>query len=189
MTSIIIVTGTPGAGKTTVLQGALEKIKNDTKVVSYAKVMLSLGADLGIGDDHDAIRKQPLEVQRDLQKKAAEKIASEADGVTIVDTHTTIRTKNGYLPGLPEWIVKALSPQVIVVVEANPDEIVGRRKADKTRSRDAETVKGVELHQQINRAAAIVAASACGATVKIVKNRNDKLDEAVDDMVKLLEVF
>lgn len=190
MKKIIVITGTPGAGKTTVLEGAIhkyEKTGKEIKVLNYADVMLEVGQSLGLGKDHDAIRKISLKEQRDLQKKAAEKISAGAKGLTLVDTHCTVKTKRGYLPGLPEWVIKALNPHTIVLVEADPEEIVGRRKTDQTRKRDEEDIEQIGLQQEINRAAALTSASMCGATVKIIANHNNALDKAVDELVKVME--
>ena len=41
-------------------------------------------------------------------------------------------------------------------------------------------------HQQLNRAIAMAYAALTGATVKIVKNRDGKLSEAVKDMEETL---
>lgn len=183
---IIAITGTPGAGKTTVLENALDKLGEDVKIINYADMMLEAGKDMGVGSDHDAIRKLPLGKQRELQERAAKNIADCAEGVVIVDTHSTVRTPSGYLPGLPEWVVRALKPQVILLVEANPEEIVGRRTNDPTRKRDAEAIEGIELHQQINRASALAAAELCGAAVKVIKNHDNGLDEASAELVELV---
>lgn len=184
MKKIYVITGTPGAGKTSVLNAASAKVK--ANIVNYADVMLETGKSLGLGNNHDALRKLPLESQKELQKKAAEKIASSAQGITIVDTHCTVRTANGYLPGLPEWVIKALNPVSIIVVDAKPREILSRREKDSTRHRDKETLESIKLQQEINYAAAIAAATLCGATVKIIENRNNNLGKAAEELAKIL---
>jgi adenylate kinase len=181
---IIAITGVPGSGKTTVLKNAISKAPN-VSVVNFAEVMLSVGAELGLGSDHDAIRTQPLDVQRDLQKKAAEKIAKDSKGVTIVDTHATIKTSAGYLPGLPQWILSALNPSTIVIVESSPKDINFRRKMDKSRSRDDEGEAGIELHQSLNRAITLAYSASSGATVKIITNEQNKLEEASKELLDL----
>jgi len=188
MADIIVVTGTPGAGKTTVLMAAIAKIGQEkVKVINFADSMLKVGESLGLGGNHDAIRKLPTEQQRDLQKRAAGAIAAETFEKVIVDTHCTINTPEGYLPGMPEWVVKALNPRVIVLVEAPPEEISGRRQTDKSRVRDEEDIRYILLQQDINRAAAFAYAALSGATVKIIENRNNKLEDAADEFKELFE--
>jgi|ETNmetMinimDraft_2_1059921.scaffolds.fasta_scaffold06225_6 adenylate kinase len=182
---IIALTGVPGSGKTTVLKKALSMTSN-VSVVNFADVMLGVGEELGLGSDHDAIRKQPLDVQKELQKKAAKKIAKDASGITIVDTHATIKTKDGYLPGLPQWVLSVLNPSTIVIVEASSKDINLRRQMDKSRSRDDDGEVGIELHQELNRAISLAYAAASGATVKIIINEQNKLEEASKTLLDLL---
>jgi len=75
---------------------------------------------------------------------------------------------------------------MFVLIEADPEEIFMRRISDKTRSRDMETLKEIDLHQQMNRAAAIAYATLTGATVKIIENHNNRLENAVQEMKKIL---
>jgi len=186
MAKIIVITGTPGAGKTAVVTEAL-KNRTDINVTNYAENMLAVGAELGLGGDHDAIRKLPIEQQKELQRKAAKKIAEEANGTTIVDTHATIKTAEGYLPGLPEWVVSELKPEYIVIIDADAEEINGRRQSDPTRKRDDEGVEGIKKHQEVNLEAAQTAASLCKAEVKVIYNHDNKLEDAAKDLLALLE--
>ena len=117
-----------------------------------------------------------------MQKQAGEKIG-QMDNV-IVDTHASILTPSGYLPGLPEWTVKAIMPNTIVLVEALPNEIENRRSKDTSRARDSDDIG---LHQRINREYAIAAAFMTGATVGFVPNNDDKIDLAVEEFKKILE--
>lgn len=187
MAEIIIITGTPGAGKTTVLNEAISHIDSDVKIINYADMMLETGKEMGLGSDHDAVRKLPVEQQINLQKKAAENIFEKAEGLTVVDTHATIKTKQGYLPGLPEWVVKILKPKTIVLVEAEPEEIIGRRKTDESRERDKEESGKIDMHQMINRSAAASSAVLCGATIKIVANHNGRLKEAAKELAEIFK--
>jgi adenylate kinase len=83
------------------------------------------------------------------------------------------------MPGLPEWIIKKLKPKAIVVVEADSEEIYNRRKKDTSRKRDQDSLKEIEEHQLMNRAAAMSYGTLSGSTVKIVFNHDNKIDQAV----------
>jgi len=172
---VIVVTGIPGVGKTTVMQHAAEGL--NIQFVTFGTVMIEIAQKLGLVKDRDEMRKLTLEQQKELQIKSAEKIAKMKN--VILDTHCTIKTPKGYMPGLPEWVLKKLQPTAIVVVEADPQEIYNRRAKDITRNRDPDTVEQIAEHQMINRAAAMAYATLTGATVKIVFNHDDRLDEAV----------
>ena len=179
---VIVVTGIPGVGKTTVMQHAAEGL--DIKFVTFGTVMIDIAKELKLVKDRDEMRKLTLEQQKELQIKTAEKIA-EMENV-IVDTHCTVKTPKGYMPGLPEWVLKKLKPTAIIIVEADPVEIYNRRAKDATRNRDLDPVEKIAEHQQMNRAAAMAYAALTGATVKIVCNHDNALDEAVKEAAPVL---
>ena len=79
------------------------------------------------------------------------------------------------MPGLPKWVLEGLNPDTFILVEAHPDEIMVRRMSDETRQRDAEKAKDIQLHQEMNRAAAMAYATLTGATVKIINNHDNHL--------------
>ena len=175
--SIIVVTGVPGVGKTTVMRAAKEFC---FEIVNFGSVMFEQASKDGV-EDRDAMRKLPVLSQRKYQKMAGEAIAKMGD--VVVDTHASISTLSGFLPGLPEWTVKAMNPDVIVLVEANADEINGRRAKDGARERDHDDV---DTHQAVNRLFAVSAAAMVGATVGIVKNHDGCVDEAVNQFRSIL---
>ena len=180
---VIVVTGIPGVGKTTVMMKAAEGM--DIEFVTFGTVMIDIAKELGLVKDRDEMRKLTLEQQKELQIKSAEKIASM--GNVILDTHCTVKTPKGYMPGLPEWVIKKLNPIAIVVVEANPEEIYNRRAKDISRNRDSDSKDKIAEHQQINRAAAMAYAALTGATVKIVFNHDNDIDEAVKEAAPVLD--
>ena len=180
---VIVVTGIPGVGKTTVMKKAAEGM--DIQFVTFGTVMVELAQETGLVKDRDDMRKLTLDQQKDLQKKSAEKVASM--GNVILDTHCTVKTPKGYMPGLPEWVVKRINPTAIVVVEADPEEIYNRRANDATRNRDPDTQEQINEHQMINRAAAMAYAALTGSTVKIVFNHDDKLEDAVEQASPVLK--
>jgi len=172
---VIVVTGIPGVGKTTVMQRAAEGL--NIQFVTFGTVMIDIAQKTGLVKDRDEMRKLTLDQQKELQIKTAEKIAKMSN--VILDTHCTVKTPKGYMPGLPEWVLKKLKPTAIVIVEADAQEIFNRRAKDETRNRDPDTVEQIVEHQMINRAAAMAYATLTGATVKIVFNHDDGIDEAV----------
>ena len=107
---LIVLTGIPGSGSTTVLNKALEQV--DYLHLNYGDIMTEIAIEEGIVDDRDALRKLPADTQKEIQRKAAIRIKekSETENV-IVDTHCTINTPAGFLPGLPKWVLEGLNPQ------------------------------------------------------------------------------
>lgn len=183
---LVVLTGIPGSGSTTVLNKALEEV--DYLHLNYGDIMTEIAIEEKIVDDRDALRKLPAETQKTIQKKAAKRIKeqSESENV-IVDTHCTISTPDGFLPGLPIWVLEELQPSNFIIIEANPDEIIYRRMSDETRSRDVEKAKNIKLHQEMNRAASMAYATLTGATVKIIENHDNHLPGTVAKMVEVLK--
>ncbi|MHC1566538.1 MAG: adenylate kinase [Candidatus Syntropharchaeia archaeon] len=181
---IIVLTGIPGVGSSTVLKGALKE-KSNFISVNYGDVMFEIAREKGLVRERDEIRKLPAEIQKEIQKSAAKKI-SEMEGNIIVDTHCTIRTPSGYLPGLPEWVLRELKPDQFVIVEANPKEIFDRRYKDKSRKRDIQSEAEIDEHQKMNRAMGMTYACLTGAPVKIIENHDKGLEKAIEELKKLL---
>lgn len=181
----VVVTGIPGVGKTTVMECGAKEM--GMRIVNLGDVMFEIASEKGWIEDRDEMRKLPLEKQRELQILAAEKIYDMRD--VIVDTHCTIRTPAGYWPGLPAYVLEKLKPDIIVLIEADPIEIVKRRKGDQTRERDAQSEESLHEHQMMNRAAAMAYAALTSATVAIVQNREGKVEEAVQQLVGVMRRY
>jgi adenylate kinase len=178
---ILVITGIPGTGKTTVMNKVLEK--HPLTFVTFGTVMFEIAKEKSLVRNRDELRKLPSSTQREIQELAAAKIKKMEN--VCVDTHCTIKTKAGYLPGLPQAILKILSPHVIILVEATPDEIIQRRLRD-TRARDVEGTNEIREHQLFNRIAAMSYAVMSGATVKIVQNNENKLEEAATEILSIM---
>ena len=182
--NVVIVTGIPGVGKTTVINTAVDKVKADhgknVLVLNFGTAMFEVASKAGHVKDRDEMRKMSTSLQRENQRLAGEAISEKAKTArVIVDTHTLIQTGgSGFLIGLPEWVIRAISPKTIVLVEADPEKIALRRTDDASRTRDAQMVDDIEIHQQMCRAAAVAGGTLTGATVRIIKNRQGMVEEA-----------
>lgn len=194
--ALIIVTGMPGAGSSTVIKEALrlkeEEVSKGTGFIpkNYGDVMFEAAREKGLVENRDALRKLSSEKQREIQMLACNKIAEWRKSMNlIIDTHCTIKTPSGYLPGLPEYVLRELKPDQFALIEATPDEILERRSKDKTRERDIEDRTSIEEHQFMNRAMAMAYACLTGASVKIIENHDGALGEAAEDFFKLMEML
>ncbi len=180
----IIVTGIPGVGKTTVMEAAASQAGCDIAV--YGSVMFAVASEQGLVEHRDEMRRLDPEVQKKVQRAAAERIAAMGD--VVVDTHCTIKTPKGYLPGLPAWVLTSLMPSTIVLVEADAAEIQGRRAGDETRVRDVDSLEAIAEHQEYNRRFAASYATLTGATVHTVYNHDGKVDDAIRQILPVVGV-
>ncbi|MDD2643704.1 MAG: adenylate kinase [Methanobacteriaceae archaeon] len=183
---LVVSTGIPGSGSTTVLEKALQEV--DYLHINYGDIMTEIAIEKELVEDRDSLRKLSSDVQKEIQKEAGIKIKEKSKSQNvIVDTHCTINTSDGYLPGLPIWVLEGLSPDCFILIEANPDEILYRRLNDDSRVRDIEKAKDIQLHQEMNRAASMAYATLTGATVKIINNHDNHLNSTVKNFVDLLK--
>jgi adenylate kinase len=184
----VIITGVPGVGKTTVVNEALKKIKEEGveyKSFNFGTFMFEVAMNDKIVQDRDQMRTLDRAVQKRLQQRAAQAIA-QVPGNVLIDTHASVKTPKGYLAGFPEWVLREIMPDSIVLVETDDDQILMRRLTDETRSRDKEGARSIAEHQQFNRSIAAAYAMLTGCTVKIVINADFLLERAADDMAAVL---
>jgi adenylate kinase len=179
----IIVTGIPGVGKTTVMETAAKE--RHLPIAVYGSVMFEVAQSRGLAKGRDDMRRLPADTQKAIQREAAVRIAAMGD--VIVDTHCSIKTPTGYLPGLPAWVLEALQPSAIVLVEATDAEILGRRRNDPTRKRDEDSLAAIAEHQEYNRRFAAAYATLTGATVATVYNHDGKVKEAIAQMMPIVQ--
>jgi adenylate kinase len=193
---VVVVTGVPGVGKTTVISLLEEMARREglkILVANFGTYMLETALKQGLVKSRDEIRRLPLRRQLELQRDAARRIVEDAssklggDGVLIVDTHALVRTPAGYWPGLPKHVLDELKPDSIVVIEASPEEVAARQAKDTSRFRaDIGGVEGVRRLMEAARAAGIASAVHYASTVAIIENPEGRPEEAAR---RLLEVI
>jgi adenylate kinase len=184
----IILVGIPGVGKTSLLSKMVEIIKNHDKsvgVISFGTLMFEIAKKNGL-KDRDELRKLPVAEQQNLQKIAAEKIAEHNEQIVIIDTHAFINSTEGYYPGLPEHVLKIIKPTNFVTVTAKPEEIYNRRMKDDTRNRDKITLTKIKTELGLQSGMISACAVITGSPVKHILNREGKIDEATDKIIKAI---
>ena len=186
MTLRVVVVGIPGVGKTTVVEKTIAGLKG-AKVVTFGTVMSEEALRLKWIKNRDEMRKMPVEKQKRLQKMAATRIARMKGKAILVDTHLFIRTPEGFWPGLPFEVVRAMKPTHLVLVIATPEEIAKRRTADPTRARDEITVESLREELDIARSFLAVSSTLTGAPMLIVRNEQGKAEEVSMGLVRMLE--
>ncbi|MEM2917833.1 MAG: adenylate kinase [Candidatus Bathyarchaeia archaeon] len=193
MSKVVVVTGIPGSGKTTVcneLQKLAQASNKSVTVINFGTVMLEVSKKRGESLHRDELRKSSLKFQHDVQTETAEaisKLIAKAEGNIVVDTHMIVRTSEGYMPGLPQNVLQFIKPDVLVLVEAEAQEIVSRRAKDVSRKRDEILEAEVENELAFSRLMACAVSVLTRAPVKIVKNKSGRQIEAAKELMTLLE--
>ncbi len=184
----VVVVGIPGVGKTTVISRTAEILNQrgtQTAVVVFGTMMFEEATKLGI-NNRDEMRRQSIEVQRQMQNLAARRIADLKDNIVIVDTHLFINTNEGYYPGLPLHLLEVIKPTNIVMVAADPEEIVNRRRIDETRDRDIESAEDIQYQLDISKVMVATCSVLTGCPFIIIMNSNNKINETASNVVKAL---
>ncbi len=184
----VVVVGIPGVGKTTVISRTAEILNQrgiQTAVVVFGTIMFEEAGKLGI-NNRDEMRRQSIEVQRHMQNLAARRIADLKDNIVIVDTHLFINTNEGYYPGLPLHLLEVIKPTNIVMIAADPEEIVNRRRIDETRDRDIESVENIQYQLDLSKVMVATCSVLTGCPFIIIMNSNNKIDETASNIVKAL---
>jgi adenylate kinase len=117
---------------------------------------------------------------------AAEHISKLDDSIVFVDTHLFIKTQSGYYPGLPMNLISKMNPQRLILITANSDEILNRRRKDTTRTRDM--ISDDEINRDIQVSLSMISSLSIitGAPFEIIYNHDDMVDSAISQLVELI---
>ena len=165
----IVVAAVPGAGKSTVLEYVKKKMP-EIKVVNVGDLIFEMAKD-GIKHRDEMRLKLSIEQEKMFQEKAAEKIARMRDKLILIDTHMCIKTPSGYLPGMSDKVASIVKPDVIIVLDFDPKDVLERRKKDPKRRRDVETEEAIEEHQNFTKQFALNTAAKVEAAVEVINLR------------------
>ena len=182
----IVVVGIPGVGKTTVVEKLCSKLEA-AKIVTFGTVMFEEARRRKWVKGRDDMRKLPVNRQKTLQASAASRISKMTDRIVFIDTHLFIRTKEGFWPGLPFDVVRALNPTHFILVEASPGEISARRASDPGRARDSVATEELEKELGLGRAFLSVSSTLTGAPMLIVRNEQGKADETAEGLAAVIK--
>ncbi len=147
MAKLVIVAGTPGAGKSSVV----DELSKSYNVFGVGPEMLKIGKKLGVVNDQDKIRYLNSKKTAKIKKIVMQELRKIAKN-TIIDTPASIRNRNNrYLPGFTVDEIKSLrGVQAIIYIDAKAEEILKRRRKDKSRTRDPDTVDDINEQRDVN---------------------------------------
>ncbi len=177
----VIIGGIPGVGKTTVLD---ELVREGFRVENYGDAMLKEAVAKDYAKNRDELRKLPIEKQKEIQMKAAERLSQINE--VIIDTHFSVNTRGGYLPGLPVSVLESIHPDLLISIEADPLEVFERRKNDPRRNRDKDSLERIRAHLEANRSYGITYSAMTGSPLLVVMNENGRAKEASARIISVL---
>ena len=185
---VAIVVGIAGVGKSTVISRAAELLRQKnikTTVIVFGTLMFEESKKMGL-KNRDEMRKLSIEDQHLLQDIAAKKIAQMNEEILIIDTHMFINTTEGYYPGIPSKLLEILKPSYLIMIAADPAEIVRRRTTDNTRDRDIVSLENIRNELEISKAMVATSSVLTGSPFVLIANDNGMIDNAASTIVNVL---
>ena len=185
---VAIVVGIAGVGKSTVISRAAELLSQKNikaTIIVFGTLMFEESKKMGL-KNRDEMRKLSIEDQHLLQDKAAEKIAQMNEEILIIDTHMFINTTEGYYPGIPSRLLEILKPSYLIMIAADPAEIVRRRTTDNTRDRDIVSLENIRNELEISKAMVATSSVLTGSPFILIANDNGMIDNAASTIVNVL---
>ncbi len=173
----VIVTGTAGAGKTTLV----ERIRGykKTKVVNVASIMEEIAERKGYSTSRDRLRYMSRKRQQEVQRLAFKKVSS-ISGNVVIDTHAAIKAGSMYFPGSPFTFLDSLRGLAgFVHIDANSSDIIKRRAADKSRKREKEDAHQIDNDRIVEISILAAYSSKLNIPFYIIENRQNRPGEAV----------
>lgn len=189
---VAVVFGIPGVGKSTIVHLVQEKL--GLEYVHPGNIMYRIASERSLVENVDQMRKLKLHIQQELQEEMArtiaQLIASKPQNSFIIDTHAIVKTPQGYFPGLRNAFFDAVKPDIYFVVESDPQKILERRLADKSRIRkDDTTLKQILLHIDLTRDFASAYSIYSQANFSVIENIEGDVNYAVTEMSGIIEEF
>jgi adenylate kinase len=184
----VIIVGLPGVGKTTLISKAVELLKQrdcEYSVVVFGSLMLEESRELHL-TNRDQMRRLSVDEQRRLQQRAASRIAAMEGDLIIIDTHLLISTEEGYYPGLPLNLLDTIKPTNIIMISADPADILDRRTQDKSRDRDIRLEMDIRDELEISKAMIACCSLVSGCSFISIMNNNNEIDKAAASLASSL---
>jgi adenylate kinase len=168
---VTVVTGVPGVGASNVCREARSRLPDRYELLNFGDIMLEEALTRGLVTDRDDLATLPRREVRLLQRRAGEFVAQRArNRELILNTHLVVATVHGFLAGVPDTVLADVDPDRFVLVEAAPETIHDRRETVDYRTYREQGQRAIDLHQDLNRAAAAGHATETDATIRLVEN-------------------
>ncbi|GEM_PF-5534263 len=182
---IVLVIGIKGVGKSSILEG----LEPEWRVINYGDLMVDLLKNV----HRDKILELDFKTQREVQKKALDVLIKEVKKEkrnVIIDSHSVVIGSHGMLPGFPLFSLQRIKFDAIIMIKADPKEILERRKKDEKigRKRIIKDVNEIEWEQKMEEIFGMFCAELSGCPFIIIENPSGKLEEQRKKLKEILSI-
>ena len=186
MTKLILVTGTAGAGKSTIL-AELPKLGGDKlKVINLGTEMLEIAREKFNMTDRDQLRviddRTTIAIRNGIMQKI---IDSKEDA--IIDTHASVKQGRRYRPGFSIDELQKIRISAIIYIDATSEEILQRSLSDHSRKRAYDTITEIDEWRSVNISIISTFAVYLNIPIYIIYNQDGGLDTAVQEVNKIIK--
>lgn len=184
MAALFLVFGTSGSGKTTVLA----KVKK-AKPIGIGTALHEAYEKKFKGLDRDALRFKELETygfMSAIRSRVLRNLTKGA-GRVMLDTHACVKAGDGYIPGLSLHDCTLLrgSAKAIIYIDAKTEDIIARRRSDKSRRRGNESAEELDMLRSIGMSLSMAYALHLQVPVYVVQNDDaGKAAKKVDGIIE-----
>ncbi|MFH0971640.1 MAG: AAA family ATPase [Candidatus Micrarchaeota archaeon] len=192
---LVFLLGVKAVGKSKLTSELNKCLDGKIHEISYGDAMLEIGKEKNLITDREQIAKLPSRQQNEIRQAAAEKIRELANKEEFVflNTHGYIYTipYHTYLPGSPDSVSDLLRPDAILLVEAEAEAIIDRRKMDLERTgrqREIGTESEIVDALLFERMAAVHISMKYACDIKVFDNTLS-VEENAEEIQKLSGLF
>lgn len=176
-TKIVFVCGSPGAGKSTIVNSMAENKKY--RILNVGTLMMESAVKSGYVKDRDELRFLGNKRLNELQINVFKSI-SKIGGNVILDTHATVEQNGRYQPGITIENMKYLNTLVgFIYIDSLTEDIAKRRKSDRTRRREHERPELIDVQRLINISILSACSTYLDLPLYVVFNDQGKLEESI----------
>jgi len=186
-----MITGVPAVGKSTLVQSILipEMLKRET----FGRRMFEIGRKENLVKENHDLESLSLSERKDLQRKAAESINKDFDGLPgLIDGHMIVDSKSGFVPDLPLECVSTLKLSAIILLSSKPEDIITRRSnlMEKYSSlREWNSSKRIIEHHEILQKACVNYMLMSEAHYEVLENEENNIEKTLQNFLELLKVI
>lgn len=185
MSGNLLLGGIPAVGKSTIARGIAAEAPFRYDIVSFGDAILDT-IDVRDGLSLDALDEIPAPRWRQLQIDTAERLGAEQTSQpTLYVCHFATDIGSGYIPGVPIEAVDHLTPALLILIRADPEEIEHRR-ADRARGdRDPPpSTATIARHTDLEYAFATSLVARDTLPMAIVENKDGEEARAVQNVLE-----